>query len=490
MLKKDSKFMEHEKELNRLYALKERSNAENYQIIVFCRMNLTFLEEYPLDNCDEEAQLDLITLRGDYYLSLFKALSAIKNPTENDISDQLKYRELAYEYQPDEVKKIELESNLNDDRLQLDHDLSLALHLDELENNGNQVQELQQKEYSLEELEQKEKHLRESEHKEQNIEKPEQTDPPIDEFVFIDDYEPQEKTTNSKNVFPFMKEEIKKQYHNSLFAWAKNLQPEILERYINKILDKKYTPLLATFSFRQRTEPVKEYLKTSKHESGDNRLAYILSSGTQDDGALNTLLVAGLTPIMLRKYPIPHIELAIQNKNFEKAILDVTRDVVFFAKKDQRFTHSYSDAALSLVYRTIYDWVDTLTERSFQSLINSSLSQSGLAPGRFWRAAKLSGLEENIEENYKANRLAMIFIKESSHSTLSECLFVKIVKAIKKEVTSGKFPSMSEDPNYKLVANFNLEEHKDFYLDNLRTHRETIATAAKQPDSVIMSNVY
>lgn len=78
-----------------------------------------------------------------------------------------------------------------------------------------------------------------------------------------------------------------------MFIWAKNLKPEELERYVTEIIDKKYAPLLSTFSFRQRTEPVKEYLRESTNESGDNRLAYILSSGSQQDGALNRLIIEG-----------------------------------------------------------------------------------------------------------------------------------------------------------------------------------------------------
>lgn len=78
MLKKDAQFIKNESELNRLYALKERSDAEKYQIISFCVMNIRTLEKYPLINCDDDTLLELLTLRGDYYLSLFKTLSEIK----------------------------------------------------------------------------------------------------------------------------------------------------------------------------------------------------------------------------------------------------------------------------------------------------------------------------------------------------------------------------------------------------------------------------
>ncbi|KTD63847.1 hypothetical protein Lsan_1280 [Legionella santicrucis] len=399
MLKKNPQFIKNELELNRLYTLKERSDVENYQIISFCVMNIRALEEYPLINCDDDTQLELLTLRGDYYLSLFKTLNEIKNPTEEDVSDRLKYREIAYEYHPEDVKKIEQELQLKETKLNLDEDFSLALYLNELEKKGmireeleqNEIhlkgqaqneslivepehnekhhpQELEQNENLLEEPEQSEKHLQELEQNE-DLEELEHNE----EFVLIDS--PQEKAVHSKKVSPLIQEDIKKKYHNSLFDWAKNTSPEVLERYITRIIDKKYTPLLPAFSFRQRTEPVKEYLRMSKNESGDNRLAYILSSGSQEDGALNQLLVKGLTPLIVRKQSIPSITLAIQDKSFEQNIVDITRDIVFFAKKDKRFTHPFSDVGISLVYRAIYDWVDSLTEKSFQSLIKSSLKQ-------------------------------------------------------------------------------------------------------------------
>ncbi len=515
MLKKDTQFIKNELELNRLYALQERSNAENYQIISFCVMNIRALEQYPLINCDEDTQLELLTLRGDYYLSLFKTLSEIKNPTKEDISDCLKYREIAYEYHPEDVKKIEQEFQLKEAKLNLDEDFSLALYLTELERKGELRDELEQKETHLEGQEPNENLIEEPEHNEQHHSKePEKNETlleeadqrerhlqeleqnedleelePNEEFVFIDSA--QEKVVHSKKISPLSQEDIKKNYHNSLFDWAKNTQPEVLERYITKIIDKKYSPLLPTFSFRQRTEPVKEYLRTSKNESGDNRLAYILSSGSQEDGALNQLLVKGLTPFMLRKQSIPLIALAIQDKSFEQNIIEITRDVVFFAKKDKRFIHPFSDVGISLVYRAIYDWVDTLTEKSFQSLIKSSLKQYETTTwGSYWGASRRIVVEGYLKEHCNSKALAKIFMNNIETPALNERLLTKIVETIKKEIISGEYPKMKQDLKYKLIADINLKEHKDFYLANLRMHHETIAAAAKNSQSVTPNNVY
>ncbi|AUH71292.1 hypothetical protein [Legionella sainthelensi] len=284
-----------------------------------------------------------------------------------------------------------------------------------------------------------------------------------------------------KDVLPFTHDDVKKQYHDSLFIWAKNLKPEELERYVTEIIDKKYAPLLSTFSFRQRTEPVKEYLRESTNESGDNRLAYILSSGSQQDGALNRLIIEGLTPLMLQEHPIPSIDVAIRDKSFERGIADFTRDVVFFAKKDKRFTHSFSDMGISSIYRAVYDWVDTLTEKSFQSLIKSSLKQyESKTWGSYWGSSRRSEVEGYLKGNCNSRALAMIFMNGFDSSTLNECLFTKIVETIKKEFASGEFPAMQQDPKYQLVANFNLEKHKAFYLANLKHHSETITASHRQ----------
>ncbi|ARM33691.1 hypothetical protein [Legionella longbeachae] len=504
MLKKDAQFIKNELELDRLYALKERSDAENYQIISFCVMNIRTLEKYPLINCDDDTQLELLTLRGDYYLSLFKTLSEIKNPTKEDISDRLKYGEIAYEYHPEDVKKIEQEFQLTEAKLNLDEDFSLALYLNELERKGEPTEKLEQKETHCEGQEQNEILIVEPEHEEKHppqelerngtrLEEQEQNDDldeleRNEEIVLIDSS--QEKAVHSNKVSPLKQEDIKKNYHNALFDWAKGLHPDVLERYINKIIDKKYTPLLPTFSFRQRTEPVKEYLRMSKNDRGDNRLAYILSSGSQEDGALNQLLVKGLTPLILRKQSIPGIALAIQNKSFAQNIVEITRDVVSFAKKDNRFTHTFSDMGNSLVYRAIYEWVDSLTEKSFQSLIKSSLKQYETKIwGGYWGSSKRIEVEGYLKENCNSKALAMIFMNNIEIPALNECLFTKIIEAIKKEFISGEYPKMHQDLKYKLIADFNLKEHKDFYLTNLRMHHETIAAAAKNSHSVALNNL-
>ncbi|MCW8409037.1 hypothetical protein OQJ13_08650 [Legionella sp. PATHC035] len=282
-----------------------------------------------------------------------------------------------------------------------------------------------------------------------------------------------------REILPFTHEDVKNQYYDSLFLWAKSIKPEDLERYITDIVDKKYAPYIETFSFRKRTESVKRYLKTSSAESGDQRLAYILSSGTKQDGELNTLLINGLTPFMLEKYPIPSIDQAIRDKSFEKGIVDFTRDVVYFAKKDKRFTHPYSDRGISMLFKGMYEWVDTLTERSFKSLIESSLKKyEGSSWGSIWGASRRPEVEGYLQGNSHSKALALIFMNGQDSSALNDCLFTKIIETIKKETT--KFPELLQDPKYQIIAQFALDEHKKFYLGDVKNHYETITATQRQ----------
>lgn len=292
-----------------------------------------------------------------------------------------------------------------------------------------------------------------------------------------------------REVLPFTHEDVKNQYNDSLFVWAKSIKAADLERNIIEIIDKKYAPTISTLSFRQRAEPVKEYLKASANERGDNRLAYILSSGLRQDGELNKLLIEHLTPLIVPS--IPSIDLAISDKSFEKGIADFTRDVVYFSKKDKRFTHPYSDRVISEIYKTMYDWVDTLTERSFKSLVESSLKKyeaERSTLGSLWVASRRAEVEGYLKGNCNSKVLALIFMNGLDSSTLSECLFTKIIQAIKKETTQHE--AMLENEGYKFISEFPLvnpkepKEHlkalREHYIINLKYHHESIAASNRQ----------
>ena len=73
-------------------------------------------------------------------------------------------------------------------------------------------------------------------------------------------------------------------------------------------------------------------------------------------------------------------------------------------------------------------------------------------------------------------------------STLSECLFTKIIQAIKKETTQHE--AMLENEGYKFISEFPLvnpkepKEHlkalREHYIINLKYHHESIAASNRQ----------
>lgn len=276
-----------------------------------------------------------------------------------------------------------------------------------------------------------------------------------------------------KEVLPYTHEEVKKEYHDALFVWAKNTKPELLQQYIVDIIDTKYTNNWSLFSNRHRGTLVKQYLRDSKHESGDNRLAYILSSGKTEDGALNTLLIRGLTTKMLESHPIPSIDKAIRDQSFKAGITDVTKHVVAFARKDKRFTHAFSKAAMSAIFKTVYEWIDTVTDKCFADLIHLELKRYENNKSLITKSRR-SEVIGYLREKPNSKALALIF-KNGDASTFSKLLFGRIINLIKAEIK--KTPEIALQENYKLILQFNLEEHQDRFLKKIKDHHETLAAS-------------
>ncbi|HHF7368079.1 TPA: hypothetical protein ACPSKY_003230 [Legionella bozemanae] len=180
---------------------------------------------------------------------------------------------------------------------------------------------------------------------------------------------------------------------------------------------------------------------------------------------LNTPVAEGVTSFILQEYPIPNgDELTGKDKSF--------------ANKKQ-FTHPYRDEDVTMLYQTIYDWIDSLTDRSFRSLINSSLRKyESKIWGSLWGASRRAEVEDYLNGNCGSKALAMILINGEEESTFNECLFIKIVETIKKEI--NRYPVMLEEPKYQLIAQFNLEEHGAFYLSKMKSHKETISVSKRQ----------
>nr|WP_277619259.1 hypothetical protein [Legionella norrlandica] len=294
----------------------------------------------------------------------------------------------------------------------------------------------------------------------------------------------------SKEVLPHTNEQVIRQFNDSLFLWAKNLRPEDLTHYVNEIIDTKYAPTIELLSKRHRAQPVKDYLQASLKESGDNRLAYILSSADNDTGALNTLLVQNLTPYVLQSYYLPSISNAVKEGNFNRDIGIFTKAAVDFAKQDKRFTHLYSTEGVKLFYETMYDWIDKLPNTQFDGLLESALKEYEAGLWKSWWGANSRRKEvtKYCEKYSQPKIIAMTFLNGDDSSSLSSILFDKIIAAIQKDVNKSK--EKQEIPGFRLFMYYNSKEHKAEYFKEVKTYAEPIShkqeTKAESQKSLVI----
>ena len=267
-------------------------------------------------------------------------------------------------------------------------------------------------------------------------------------------------TTVAKEVLPHTHEEVIAQYNDSLFLWAKGLEPEDLSALIHDIIDNRYIPYVSTLSFRHRAQPVKDYLLASHNDSGDNRLAYIFSSGNEETGALNKLLIEHLTPHMLQTYPLQSVCNAVRDGAFNKDLLQYTKATVAFAKNDKRFLHLYNTEGIQLFHKTMYDWVESLSLITFKGIVNSALNE--YEKGLWFGASR----REEVNKYFKpsanqAQILASIFMKGQDSSTLNSILFQKIIAGMKSEIS--KNIEKQQIPGNQLIMQYNHSEHTGVY---------------------------
>lgn len=289
-----------------------------------------------------------------------------------------------------------------------------------------------------------------------------------------------------KDAFPHTHPDILMQFKNSLFTWAKNLKPEELTRHITHIIDTYYAPTLESISRRGRTGPVKAYLEASKGERGDNRLAYILSSGNSI-GALNTALIQHLAPEVLLTHPIPSIDKAIKSGAFLSDIHAFTADAVQFAASDAHFLHLNHYEGKRLFYKTLFDWADHVDPTKYQGIVDSALTAYEAGLSWFRTSPSRRGEVEQYCYLYGkgAKTLAMIFLNGQDASTLNSILFDKIVAAIQAEVKKSE--RMQADPGYRLIAQYAAEQHKLEYLKEMKicsvggSHRGNRVTPTPSP---------
>ncbi len=267
--------------------------------------------------------------------------------------------------------------------------------------------------------------------------------------------------TVAKEVLPHTHEDIIRQYNDYLFQWAKGLKPTDLEGYINEIIDKYYSPYVPLISKRHRTQPVKDYLRTSTSERGDNRLSHIFSTGTDDTGALNQLLIQHLTPHMLQSYPLPSVTNAMKSGEFVKELAAYTQATVDFAKHDKRFNHLHCTEGVKLLYKTFYDWAEGLQKETFGAIIGSALSEY---ESKLWFGTSRRKEVEEYLNTYsnQAKILAFIFLKGEKTSTFSTTLFQKLIARMKSDIRTMEVDKQKL-PGNRLIMQYNPEEHTPIY---------------------------
>jgi hypothetical protein len=297
------------------------------------------------------------------------------------------------------------------------------------------------------------------------------------------------KTVVNKDVLPHTHDEEIKKFNDSLFLWAKSLAPEDLSQYINDIIDKHYAPIVpGLLTARHRTQPVKDFLLASMNDGGDNRLAYILSSGNEDTGALNTLLIQHLTPHMLQTYPLLSVRNAVRDGSFTRDIAIFTKSAVNFAKYDSRFTHLFSPEGMKLFYQTMYQWIDSLDSKAFKKIIQDSLKEyeGGLSVLSGWwsNGSRRKEVEGYCNSSGQSKAVALTFLKGLDTSTLNGTLFNNIIIAMKADIS--KSTEKQQIPGNKLILKYNATEHKTFYFDGLKTH--AVAPSHKQDVSANSSS--
>jgi hypothetical protein len=278
-------------------------------------------------------------------------------------------------------------------------------------------------------------------------------------------------TTVAKEVLPHTHDVVITQYKEGLFQWAKDLKPEDLSLKIIDIIDKHYAPYLAKLSLRHRAQPVKDYLLASQGDSGDNRLAFIFSSGSNEAGALNTLLIQHLTPLMLQTNPLESVRNAVRENIFNKDIPIYAKAIVTYAKEDKRFVHLNCLEGKSLFYKTMYDWVEGLPVKTFKAIVNSALTEY---ESHLWLKSSRRPEVMKYFEGSKSNALilAKIFTKGLDSSTLNSTLFQKIIAGMKTEI------SKSEDKQKlhgnRLIMQYISTEHAGIY-EALKVYSEPLS---------------
>ena len=127
---KDSGFLKNEHELNQLQSSGVYLPHRKIQLL---KENIKKLTDEINYYDDADLQIRILAKLEEYNVTLSEVLGSIDNATQKDKDDQLKYRELAKEYNPQVANKLELDQQESDRLLAISlYEEHLALMGDEL----------------------------------------------------------------------------------------------------------------------------------------------------------------------------------------------------------------------------------------------------------------------------------------------------------------------------------------------------------------------
>lgn len=264
--------------------------------------------------------------------------------------------------------------------------------------------------------------------------------------------------------------EVLKIFNKSLFNWASSLKPQVFNELVQEIIKKHYNALLSN---RNRAEPVTKYLSNSMNVSNDCRLSYILCSG-KEEGALNTLLIQHLTPIMLQTQYIPSIRAAVKKNTFSNYVPALTKSAVLFAKQEKCFVHLYSEEGMNAFCNLFYSWVDKIDKKRFKRIIEQAIDEyeQGLSSIKYFFLAGNNSRRKEVKGYMSLSSqqkiVAMIFVKGLESSTLNSTLFDTLVNEMKKDIDKNK--DLLEKPEWRLFSDYDSCEHKSVFLDKIKKY--------------------
>lgn len=260
----------------------------------------------------------------------------------------------------------------------------------------------------------------------------------------------------SRDILPLNNEAVISQFTKNLFTWANGLEAEVFKRHIVDIIDKYYVPSTISLSgltgSRTREQPVKQYLQLSVNTPRAEQLAFIFASG-EDIGALNTLLIRHLAPLVKQSMPQPTISKAMEDKKFntESNLALYTQAAVNYAREGQRYKNLTTSDGRKQVYTSLFNWCAELSPNQFVALLKSTLAE--YEKSSWWKARSKEMKGYIAYPTNQVKVIALIFANKEEDSGLSKILFNKIMQSMQEQL-----------PGTSIVMQYHPQLHESIFV--------------------------